>query len=332
MNTPKFIVAVGASAGGLNALVEMVSHLPEEIDAAIFIVLHLSSKGISNYLIHQLQPHTSLSCSIAKDNTPIERNHIYIAPRDRHLMAKKDYIVIGKGAKESRWRPSIDLLFRSVAAAYNTHAIGIILSGLLDDGTLGMQAIKRSGGICIVQDPDEAEFPEMPMSVLDKMEVNFCIKLAEIGETLLTVTQVEKPYIEAPPDIVAEAKIAENASIGIEKVASLGEKSLYACPDCGGGLWEITNENVTEYRCHVGHAFSERHLLIKQAETLESTLWMALRIMEERRNLFMRLKEENIKKGLRRIAESNQIEAELLEVHINKLKEVLFATVSKEGE
>jgi two-component system, chemotaxis family, protein-glutamate methylesterase/glutaminase len=332
MNKPKFVITVGASAGGLNALIEMVSHLPEEIDAAMFIVLHLSSKGISNFLIHQLQPHTALSCSIGKDNIPIERNHIYIAPRDRHIMIKKDHMVIGKGAKENRWRPSIDLLFRSAAAAYNTHAIGIILTGLLDDGSLGMQAIKRSGGICIVQDPDEAEFPEMPMAVLDKMEVNFCIKLAEIGETLSTVTQVEKPYIEAPPDIVAEAKIAENVSTGIEKVSPLGAKSLYACPDCGGGLWELTNDNITEYRCHVGHAFSERHLLIKQAETLESTLWMALRIMEERRNLFMRLKEQNTKKGLRRIAESNQIEAELLEVHINKLKEVLFATVNKEGD
>jgi len=187
---PKFIVVIGASAGGLNALVELVSNLPAKMDAAIVIVLHLSSKGISTFLANQLQQHTTWHCKIGANDIPLETNCLYVAPPDFHIMVTKEKVIVGEGAKENRWRPSIDVLFRSAAVAFSTRCVGIILTGLLDDGTSGMMAIKRSGGITIVQDPNEAEFPGMPFSVLYAMEINYCIRLSEIGKTLEMVTQL----------------------------------------------------------------------------------------------------------------------------------------------
>lgn len=328
MKEPKFVVAVGASAGGMNALIELVAQLKPGINAAVFIVMHLSRTSIGDFLLLRLQPHTLLKCSIAKDGEAIEKDHIYIAAPNHHLLVKKDRIILGSGPEENRWRPSIDVLFRSAAAAYSTRTIGIVLTGLLDDGTTGMDAIKRSGGICIVQDPNEAEYPDMPLSVLDSMEVDFCIPLSQMGETILKITQTEHEEKPAPPDVIIESEIAERVVVDFENVQAIAEKSIYACPDCGGGLWYIENGsgNVNRYRCHIGHSYSEKDLVVKQSEILESTLWTALRIMEERRTLLKKMEGDNRKKGLTKISSGYHEKGEGLQAHIDNMKEVLFAT------
>src|SRR5665647_95453 len=178
MDEPKFVIIVGTSAGGLKALSEFAGQLKPGLDAAVFIVMHLSRTSISDFLMHRLQPLTDLKCEVATEGATIKKGHIYVAAPNLHLLVKKGKIILGYGPEENRWRPSIDVLFRSAAAAYSTRVIGVILTGLLDDGTTGMLAIKRSGGTCIVQNPNEAEFPDMPLSVLDNMEVNYCISLA----------------------------------------------------------------------------------------------------------------------------------------------------------
>lgn len=170
-------MVVGTSAGGMNALTEFVGQLSTAIDAAVFIVMHLSRTSISDYLMIRLKPVTALPCEIAANGAVIKKGHIYIAPPNLHLLIKKDNIVLGSGPAENRWRPSIDILFRSAATAFSTRAIGVVLTGLLDDGTTGMLAIKRSGGTCIVQDPNEAEYSDMPLSVLNNIEVDYCIPL-----------------------------------------------------------------------------------------------------------------------------------------------------------
>lgn len=325
-NKPGFIIVIGASAGGLNAMSELVAQFDKDIDAAIFIVLHLSRKGISDFLVHQVQKHTSLPCKMAIDQAPIEKGHIYVALPNLHLLVKKDQIAIGRGPEENRWRPSIDVLFRSAAVAYDGHVIGIILTGLLDDGTAGMWAIKRSGGTCIVQDPNEAEYPDMSLSVLNKMEVDYCISLAEMGNAIAETMSRQASKTEIPAELIAESGIAEKVATGTEDVSELGEQSLFACPDCGGGLWKITNGNITRYRCHIGHSYSERDLLIKQAETIETTLWISLRMMEERKNLTTKLENDYKRKGMNSAAEIHREKGEELEVHIQRLKEILFAT------
>jgi len=330
MSTPKFVVVVGASAGGLNALSEFVGQLKTGMDAAVFIVMHLSRTSISDFLFHQLGPLTDLKCEIATEGASIKKDHIYIATPNLHLLVKKDKIILGRGPEENRWRPSIDVLFRSAAAAYSTRTIGVVLTGLLDDGTTGMLAIKRSGGTCIVQDPNEAEYPDMPLSVLNNMEVDYSIGLAAMGELIESITQTNPEEKPAPDDVIIESEIAERVVVDYDNVKQLGEHSLYACPDCGGGLWDITKKGgggkVVRYRCHIGHSYSEKDLVIKQGEIFESTLWTALRIMEERRNLLMKMEHDHAKKGLAVIAKNYKEKADEIQGHVDKMKEVLFAS------
>lgn len=304
---PDFIITIGASAGGLNAMAEVVTLLPEKINAAVFIVLHLSKIGLGDFLIHRLQKYTAYTCKIAKNGEKIEVDHIYIAPPDEHLLVKEGEIVIGQGPAENRWRPSVDVLFRSSAASYGSRVIGIILTGFLNDGTLGMWAIKRSGGNCIVQDPNQAEYPDMPLSVLENMEVDYCIPLQKIGETIRTIAESSKPAINTVPfEMLKEAEISEKVFTSIDNVAEVSVKALYACPDCGGGLWTVNNDAIKRYRCHIGHSYSEDDLLLKQSQSIEATLWIALRMMEERRTLLTRIGEDETNKGLTRIGASHK--------------------------
>ena len=176
-NKDLFVVTIGASAGGLNAIYEIVSQLSPEINAAIFIVIHLSRAAIGDILVNRMQKSSSLPCEIAEHDKIFRAGYIYVAPPDAHLLVKDDHMVIGRGPEENRFRPSIDVLFRSAAASHGEKSIGIILTGFLNDGTAGMMAIKQSGGHCIVQDPNEAEYPDMPLSVLETMGVDYCIPL-----------------------------------------------------------------------------------------------------------------------------------------------------------
>jgi two-component system, chemotaxis family, protein-glutamate methylesterase/glutaminase len=324
-NKPKYIVVAGASAGGLNAIAELVSQLRPGMNLAVLVVLHLSRKGISEFLVHRLQQVTELNCVAAADEATIHEDHVYIAPPNYHLLVKDGRTIIGHGPTENRWRPSIDVLFRSAAAHYNGRTIGIVLTGMLDDGTSGMMAIKKSGGKCIVQDPNEAEYPDMPLSVLNNMEVDYCVRLSEMGKVLEEITSSEPVRTTIPDEVKREAEIAEKVSVGIDVVERLGEKSVYTCPDCGGSLWKLTEGKTDRYRCHIGHSYSERDLSVKQAEQTEATLWVAVRMMEERRNLLRKLETESKRKGFQRIASDHGEKAGDIEKHIDNLKKMLFS-------
>jgi two-component system chemotaxis response regulator CheB len=204
----------------------------------------------------------------------------------------------------------------------------VVLTGSLDDGTTGMLAIKRSGGTCIVQDPNEAEYPDMPLSVLNNMQVDHCISLSQMGELIFQVTLSSPEEIPAPEDIIIESEIAERVVVDYENVKKIGEKSIYACPDCGGGLWGIESEKgiINRYRCHIGHSYSEKDLEVKQGEILESTLWVALRIMEERGTLLKKMEDDNTKRGFSKMATSYREKFEVIQHHVDKMKELLYAS------
>lgn len=336
MSKPKFIVVVGTSAGGMAALSEFVGQLKTDMDAAVFIVMHLSRTSISDFLLHRLQPLTQLHCEIATEGAAIQKGHIYISLPNLHLLVKKGSILLGRGPEENRWRPSIDVLFRSAAAAYSTRTIGVILTGLLDDGTTGMLAIKRSGGTCIVQDINEAEYPDMPLSVLNNMEVDYCISLEQMGEVISGIVQTNPEETPAPDDIIIESQVAERVVVDYDNVKQLGEKSIFACPDCGGGLWNINKGGpgqgkMDRYRCHIGHSYSERDLAFKQGEMFEATLWTALRILEERRNLLMKMQDDYVKKGFSVMGQTYKEKADDMQIHVDKLKEVLFLSQKDAG-
>lgn len=327
-----FIITIGASAGGLDAVGELVAQLPRSLNAAVFIVLHLSKVGVGDVLLSKVKKQSPWLCRLAQNNEIIEPGHIYIAPPDRHLLIKNNHTVIGNGPAENRWRPSVDVLFRSAAISHGEKVIGIILTGFLNDGTSGMWAIKRSGGYCIAQDPNEAEYPDMPLSVLNNMEVDYCVSLKDMGKTIQDILKNSKiKGIRPPEEVVAESAISERMATQIENVQELGEKALYACPDCGGSLWSIDTDNIKRYRCHIGHSYSEKDLLIKQSETLEATLWIAVRMMEERKNLLKKMGKVASQKGFERTSLQNLKQADELEAHINKLKDLLFGVMSNGG-
>ena len=324
-NESKFIVVIGASAGGLNALTEMVQGLQKGLDVAYCIVLHLSRKGIGDFVVHRLMQVTEMECSLAKNGGLVEKDHIYVARPNQHLLVKDNKFILGAGPEENRFRPSIDVLFRSAAVAYSSYAIGIILSGLLDDGTSGMWAIKRSGGTCVVQDPNQAEYPDMPLSVINNMEVDNVASLEEIGTLIpLIVKRKSGKKAAVPEDVIAESKIAETTAVSIEAIEKIGAVSVFACPDCGGNLWTIKNDVVKRYRCHIGHAYTERDLVVKQAETAGTTLWVALRMMEERKHLLKKMEVDYAKKGYKSLSVNNIEKQEEMEHHITELKKILF--------
>jgi two-component system chemotaxis response regulator CheB len=330
-SSPKFIIVIGTSAGGINASTELISQLNNKMDAAFFLVLHLSGKAISDLLLHRLKGYTTLDCKIAKHGEKIAKGTIYLAPSDLHLLINEEEIILGQGPTENRWRPSIDVLFRSAAAAFGPRSIGIILTGLLNDGAAGMSAIKRSGGICIVQDPNEAEFPDMPLSVLNIMPTDYCIPLFQMGNVITELTDRTPPKdYTIPADVLAEAQIAERTSTSLNNLVKLGEHSLYACPDCGGGLWHMQDNKLERYRCHVGHVYTEKELFTRQGESLETTLWVALRMMEERSSLLEKMATDERKKGLNTIASYKEERNVELQGHIHKLKDILFTEHQEE--
>ena len=323
---PKFIVVIGASAGGLHSLIELMAQMQKEMNIAVFAVLHTPNIAFSDLVIKRIQKNSVFTCKVAEDNEPIQAKHLYLAEPDKHLILKRGKIMLGRGPVENRWRPSIDVLFRSAAVAYTGRVIGIILTGMLEDGVAGMEIIKECGGTCIVQDPQEAEYPDMPMAVLRSVKVDYCTSLQRMGIILQEKARNGAKELHAiPPRIAKEAEIAARVAIGIEDVASLsGVKSNYSCPDCGGGLWEIHEGGITRFRCHTGHMYTSNELLESKRNELESTFWVALRIFEERRNLLNKMADEESGKGWVQSAKNKMQRAGELRVHIERLKQLLY--------
>ena len=328
-NLPKFIIVIGTSAGGINALEKLLPQLEPTIDASIFIVNHFSRKGIGNTFVERLKKVSKLPCSLAENEKPFEKGQIYLAPPDYHLLIEPNRMLLGKGAPENRWRPSVNNLFRSAAAHFSSSVIGIILSGMLDDGTIGMVSIKKCGGISIIQDPMEADYPGMPKSVLENVEVDHVVPLERMGELLKDIISTIQPQkTEVPKEVMFEADLDKRVSTHIENLANL-EKLDISCPDCGGGLYVTQKDGpAVHYRCHVGHSFTDKELLISVSEELESTFWKSLRMMEERRTLLRRLYHRDLDRGYKLSASMHEKSAQDMDVHIENLKQILFSSTN----
>ena len=326
MSELKKIIVIGASAGGYQAIADLVGKLPVDPDVAVFAVLHMSKDSSGSVVLHHLQQRSTLICEIAKDGAPILGGHLYLAPPDHHLMIKEGCTRVHNGPRENRWRPSIDVLFRSAAAHYGSRVIGIILSGLLDDGTSGMSAIKRSGGLCIVQEPSEAIYPDMPTSVLNAVDVDYQVPLADMSYVIADqLSKASPPMLTVPEDVKIEAEITEKLVSSIDQLQQIGTNSNFTCPDCGGGLWKIKQDGVHRYRCYTGHSYNENVLSEKQSEGFEKSLWVSIRMLEEHKN-FLRVMAAHEKEAghLAASQETARREAEA-GVHIERLKSVLYA-------
>jgi two-component system chemotaxis response regulator CheB len=235
------------------------------------------------------------------DGEPIQNGKIYVAPPNRHLIVERGRVRLSVGPKENGHRPAVDPLFRSAAVAYGRRVVGVILSGSLDDGTAGMQAVRERGGVTIVQHPDDALFSGMPRSVLENVQVEHVLPLAGIAPILVSLAHtpvaVGGDDSMAEDELERESKIAEFDLDAIEKEPHPGTPSGFGCPDCGGALFELNDGELVRFRCRVGHAWSPSSLLAEQSDALEYALWTAVRALEERAALVMRLAERMMKQG-----------------------------------
>ena len=333
------VIVIGTSAGGMQALERLLAHLPADLPAAIFIVQHLSVDSSAPFLVQRLGQHAALACKVAVDREGIVPGTVYMAPPDRHLLLKEEEMLVVRGPRENQFRPSIDPLLRSAAAYYGPHAIGVILTGFLSDGVAGMEAIKRSGGKTVVQDPDDAEFAPLPQNVIRQVETDHVVALEEMAEVLVNLCrQTDPKTAKVPADIWQEVQITErimtnSAMNDIEELNKIGERVPYSCPECGGSLWELTQPGTLKrYRCHTGHAYTQDSLLLSMSSHLEETLWVAMRTLEERRNILLHMSQNDNQKGNRRWAENQEERAEEMKVHIERLRELLARTALSDQE
>jgi two-component system chemotaxis response regulator CheB len=317
------VVVVGASAGGLNALVSLIKQLPQDFKAPILVVQHISADASGDILLNILNSNGNLKCEHAVQGELAKAGHVYIAPSDHHLLIKKNgRLKVTKGAQENRSRPAIDPLFRSAAVAFGNRAIAIILTGYLDDGTAGMIAIQRCDGTCIIQHPDDAEYPDMPKNALNQLKPDHCVPIAEMGRVLGELMDRKfKKQNAIPKDIVSEAMIAERVLSDVTAVNALGEQVPFNCPGCGGVLWKMDEGPITRYRCHTGHAYTSAVLLAEQTSKIEETMWTALRMFEERRNLLTTIAKDQTGAASRSAAER----AQLSQVHIDRIRAILLS-------
>lgn len=324
------IVVIGASAGGLSALKKLISQLHKDFPLPVLVVRHISADATGNVLLDQLNKLNTVKCRHAKSGNKLKPGHLYLAPSDHHLMIGKDRkVLVTKGAMENRYRPAIDPLFRSAAVGFGTGVIGILLTGYLDDGTAGMKAIKRCGGTCIVQEPDEADYPAMPKNAINNVKVDYCLPIAEMGPLLdrLLVKKLRKSKA-VPKDVLIETKIAERVLSDLSSVNKVGGQVPFNCPGCGGVLWKVDKDKNSRYRCHTGHAYTAASLLAEQTKKIEETMWTALRMFEERKNLLTEMA-----RGKKGVGSQSALErAKMSQVHIDRIRAILQTDDNESGE
>ena len=191
------VILIGASAGGVTALRELFAKLANDLEAAIAIVLH-RSPVVESALVPVLAWRSALPVMEAADGMPFQRGVIHVAPRDQHLRIDGTTLRLSRGPKEQHTRPAVDPLFRSGASAHGSRVVGVLLSGTGDDGVSGLISITAAGGISLVQDPQEATYPQMPRSALINDRVQAALPVADIADVLSQIARGESVVMTAP--------------------------------------------------------------------------------------------------------------------------------------
>jgi len=286
------VVVIGASAGGVEALLKLVGGLSDKLEAAVVVVLHVPATGKS-LLPEILSRSGSLPVVAAADDQPLKPNCITVAPPDHHVLVVDGRLVLDHGPRENGCRPAADPLFRSAALARNSGVIGVVLSGALDDGVSGLRSIKEAGGIAVVQDPNDALTPSMPATALAHVPVDHVVPADAIAPLLLRLSRQLRgnfaPMAETQhPNPPGEQRKPEDMP---------RKPTPLTCPECGGVIWEEADGELTRFRCHVGHSYSAESMLELQSDSVETALWTALRVLEDRAELLRRLSRRQRQRG-----------------------------------
>ena len=286
-------VTVGASSGGVEALKRLVGGLPADLPAAVLVVQHFP-EGTPSALPRILDRAGPLPAAHPGDGDEILAGRVYVAPPGFHMLVEdgtpKDSpgrVRLVRGPRENYHRPAVDALFRSAAVARGPRVVGVVLTGALDDGTAGLIAVKRRGGIAVVQDPEDALFRSMPESALEYADVDHSVPLAKMAPLLsrisrgATVGATAQGGAPVPDEMEFEARIAGLDPAVMDSAGHPGHLSGFTCPECSGPLYEIQDGRLVRYRCRIGHAYTAGGVLDGKDGALEDALGVALNTLEE---------------------------------------------------
>jgi len=298
------VLAIGTSAGGVEALTFLANSFRPDFPAAILVTIHLPTQFRSS-LDDILSRAGPLPAAFANNGQRIEKARIYIAPPGSHLIVDGDQLLLGVGPRENHARPAIDPMLRSTAVCCAHRAVGVVLTGTLGDGASGLWMLGHLGGMTIVQDPRDAAFPEMPLTALNRAQPDHVVPLADLPKLLERA--VHQPAGEpqpVPETIKYEVEIARSGRGSMDNMDRIGRRSVLSCPDCGGVMWEIDEGRLTRYRCHVGHAYTDELMQLAVDESLRRALASALRALDERMALVRKLEAQAAATGHKQLAES----------------------------
>ncbi|HUN96144.1 MAG TPA: chemotaxis protein CheB [Bradyrhizobium sp.] len=324
------IIVIGGSSGATAPLKQILSTLPADLPAAVFVVLHIPAQGIG-ILSTVASAVSRLPVVQAESGMVIKNGQIYIAAPDHHLLLFESHIMLGRGPRENMVRPAIDALFRSAALQYGPRVIGVVLSGLLSDGAAGLTAIKRCGGMALVQDPSDAVANEMPLRALEATTVDLCVPCAKIGDILADLAH-EQPgtKLPVPPEIRLEVEIAAGERIGSDSLAQIAEPAALTCPGCGGVLSALKADRPLRFRCQVGHAYTADALAKEQEGRVDEALRVALRIIEERAELVHRMAEDARRRGRSAVAQTYDTRAFEYREYADMIRRVVLTSLDPE--
>jgi two-component system chemotaxis response regulator CheB len=305
---PQHVIVIGASAGGVDALRQLIPLLPANLPAAVFVAVHVLADRRS--FLPELLNGGPLKALHATDGAPIESGKVYVAPPNRHLLVERGHMHLSTGPKENRHRPAINPLFRSAALAYGPNTVGVVLTGGLDDGTAGLWEIKRRGGVAVVQDPIEASYPEMPNSALANVPVDYMVRLEYLPSLLSTL---------AARPVAATAIASGNMKRDLTSIT---------CPECRGPIYEHREGPIHEFRCRVGHAYAPEALEAAHAETIERTLWSGVVALEEGADMARKLR-DLFPENARRLEQEEQTKSQMAARLKNMIHELVQAPAAE---
>jgi two-component system, chemotaxis family, protein-glutamate methylesterase/glutaminase len=275
------VVVIGCSAGGVEALPRILQQFSSDLEAAVLIVQHMAA-GQPHYLVDILSRATRIPVAWAEQGAEVTHGHVLIGPPDVHIVLSEGHVQLTKGARENHARPSIDKLFRSAAAAYGTRVIGVLLTGMLDDGVAGLRAIREAGGAVIVQDPLDAAFPGLPGRALRVLVPDHTLPVDAIGGAISSLVGDRVGVAPTPTQVALESEIDRAGAVSPDTLGMLGSQTTLACPECHGPLWKVGDEQLRRFRCYLGHVSTATGLLRASAVEVESALWSAVRALNDR--------------------------------------------------
>ena len=321
------IIVIGGSSGATAPLRSILGSLPADLPAAVFVVLHIPARSIG-ILRTVASAAGRLPVHPAEDNMPIVPGNIYLAVPDHHLILAKGRMKLGRGPRENMARPAIDPLFRSAAASYGPRVIGVILSGLLSDGSSGLEAVKRCGGVALVQDPADAIADEMPLSAMQATTIDLSVPSARLGDVLSELAREPAgPRVPIPPEIRLEVDIAAGERVDSEVVGRFAEPAALTCPSCGGVMSAVRAAKPLRFRCQVGHAMNADVLAKRQENAVDEALRVALRVIEERAELVTHMAEDARISGRRTVGEVYEERAAEYRRHAEIIREAVLLSM-----